>query len=589
MTDHVLTLNSYIEYLTQGHAFNKHVLGNDRETSPLKGVNAFTTDVDRYGTVLDPTLFPNLNIETPDDMAHYVQNRFLDNPNTIGYFSPVDGAVQLYNPNDNVVVSFSPRNGDRDLGTVFRYAETPENFMSQMGDAPTLPGSFSFSKIDNATPGGIRGAVQELVDDINARPHMYLRNPNNLESTIQNRVLTNESRPGRGWAQDEVLNPVNNIVGHSEAYATANNLDVDPATYVRMSDYVDQELNVKELRKTTIAAANDAGEDMTAKLGHDFKPDANLTEHFTDIRDKSLVRRAFDAAAPTLKTTGMVVLGALPIIGMLPNTVEAAELQDKLATAIDNGEISPEAAAAYNVITTGHIAQGADPTVFLGEAGVQQSFNDWADRYDVQGDLRDSLQPSSLALMMKDGGVYIAENIERLPSATVDVGFYAAETAVQAGEMSVNAIDNAYDYMSGNTEVTQGIYDALPSVDVQSASDRTLIGDHASFNDRDDILDLLQSKARAEYFEGQLKTEEDPDKQAYFGDRLQAEKDNFEVSVEAMDEDQLSDVQDTLATYNQYVDGSTAENVAIADEGATPTNPELLGSQPAATTNRIGM
>ncbi len=236
-----LTLDSYIEYITQGHAINKHVLGDDRERSALKGVNAFTSDVDRYGNALDPNLFPNLNIETPDDMAHYIQNRFLDHPNTVGYISPIDGAVQLYNPDDNIVVSFSPRNGDRDLGTVFRYEATPQNFARDLRSASYDSGPFAFREIENATPDGIRGAVQGLIDDINARPEMYLRNPNNPESTVQNRVLGNENRPGRGWEQDEVIKPVNNIRGHSEAYAVANNLDVAPSTYVRMADHIPQQ------------------------------------------------------------------------------------------------------------------------------------------------------------------------------------------------------------------------------------------------------------------------------------------------------------------------------------------------------------
>ena len=306
----------------------------------------------------------------------------------------------------------------------------------------------------------------------------------------------------------------------------------------------------------------------------------------------SPLKRSFnvisEAAGPILKTTGMVILGAIPIVGILPNTVEAAELKDKLATAIDNGEISSKAVTEYNVIMGGHVVQGADPTVFLGEAGVQQSFSDWADRYDVQGDLRESLQPSSLALMLKDGGTYIADNIERLPSATVDVGLFAGQTAVVAGEVSVDALDNAYDYMSGNTEVTQGVYDALPSVDLQEVTARNLTGDHAALNERDDIHDLLQSKARAEYFEGKMKTEEDPDKQAYFGDRLQDAKDSFEVSVEAMGEDQLNDVKDYLATYNQYVEGSAAENAATITQ-ETPVNPEVFGSQPDIAINRTGM
>ncbi|MDH5723008.1 MAG: hypothetical protein OEY94_06775 [Alphaproteobacteria bacterium] len=206
-----LTVEAYIEHITQGHAFNKHVLGRDKDNSPLKGVNAFRTDVDKDGNMLDKKLFPDLKIETPDDMAHYIQNRFLDHPNTIGYVSPIDGSVNLYNPDDNVLVSFSPRNGDRDLGTVYRYADTPSNFANDLKSSGSRLGPFPFQSIDNTSPNGVRDAVQGLVDDINARPQMYLRNSNNPNSTVQNRVLTETNRPGRGWELDEVARPVNKL------------------------------------------------------------------------------------------------------------------------------------------------------------------------------------------------------------------------------------------------------------------------------------------------------------------------------------------------------------------------------------------
>lgn len=305
----------------------------------------------------------------------------------------------------------------------------------------------------------------------------------------------------------------------------------------------------------------------------------------------SPLKRAYnvvsEAAGPVVKKTSMVILGAIPIIGMLPNSAEAAELKDKLATAIDNGDIPPEAVTEYNVIMAGHIAQGADPTVVLGEAGVQQSFNDWAERYNVQDDLRDSLQPSSLALMIKDGGTYIADNIDRLPSATADVVKFTGGAAVTAGEISMNAIDYAYDHISGNAEITQGLYDQLPSVNLQDVLSGSLTGDHASLNEREDVLDLLQSKARVEYFESQMASEEDPYRHAYFADRSQAAKDDFESSVEAMDKEQLNDVQNYLATYNQYIAGNMAENPNMVNE--TPTNPELLDVETSATSSRMAI
>ncbi len=187
---------------------------------------------------------------------------------------------------------------------------------------------------------------------------------------------------------------------------------------------------------------------------------------------KSMLRAAFEASAPMLKTTGMVILGAIPIIGILPNIVEARELETTLQTAIDNGQISEDALLAYNTILAGHIAQGADPTVLMGEAGIQASFNDWADRYNVQGDLRESLQPSSLALMLKDGSIYIAQNTDRIPQATLAVGNFAIEQTVSGAGYAMNAIDSAYDYMSGNTADMQDIYDGLPVLE-SAANDDT--------------------------------------------------------------------------------------------------------------------
>ncbi|MDH5722127.1 MAG: hypothetical protein OEY94_02250 [Alphaproteobacteria bacterium] len=310
----------------------------------------------------------------------------------------------------------------------------------------------------------------------------------------------------------------------------------------------------------------------------------------------SMLQRGFNVASefidpikPGLKTFGYAVVGAVPIIGMLPNTAEAAELKDKLATAIDNGQISPQAVAEYNIIMAGHIAQGLDPTVILGEAGIQQSFNDWADRYDVQGELRESLQPTSLALMLKDGGIYIAENIERLPSATVDVGRYAGQTVMEAGELSLNTINKAYDYMNGKTDQIQELYDALPSVDLQEVTARNLTGDHAPLNEREDILPLLEAKARAEYFEDHMSITEDPDRQAYYGERLQDARDDFNTSAMAMDEGQLNDVKDYLATYNQYRQGVAAENALAVQAQGFRTNPELVGSQSGPAQNRLAM
>lgn len=166
------------------------------------------------------------------------------------------------------------------------------------------------------------------------------------------------------------------------------------------------------------------------------------------------------------KKLGIVALGALPVVGLLADTAEAAELEGKVQTAIAKGEISEGALLEYHTILAGKIAAGFDPTVLGGDVGVQTAFNDWADRNNVQGDLRESLQPSSLALMMRDGAGYIVENSDRIPESIAGVSVFTAQQGLNGVEYSANAVwgaaDSAYDTISGNTAQMQEIYASLP-------------------------------------------------------------------------------------------------------------------------------
>ncbi len=440
--------------------------------------------------------------------------------------------------------------------------------------------------------------TQYFIDDSNGRITFFNENEANRSRIIFNPAQF-ETDGHAGTLMRDPVRQQSNIFNRNIAEATQNMNGVVPEVRsvsdggwidhleeyrVQLENVPDRVLGKGDLR-TDYARADDAVKTEPLKPLDYSAPNSPKMD--------SPLKRAYnvvsEAAGPVAKKLGYIVIGSIPIIGMLPNTAEAAELKDKLATAIDNGQISPEAVAEYNIIMAGHIAQGADPTVVLGEAGVQQSFNDWADRYNVQDDLRESLQPSSLALTLKNGGTYIAQNIDRLPSATVDVAEYAGQTAYSAGEIGLNAIDDTYDYLSGNTEKVQGLYDALPSVDLQEVTADQLTGDHAALNERGDVLDLLQAKARAEYFEDKMSVETDLDRQAYYGERLHDARDDFKTSVEAMDEGQFNDVKDYFATYNQYVEGVAAENAVTADEASALTNPALLGSQPLATNNRMAI
>lgn len=175
------------------------------------------------------------------------------------------------------------------------------------------------------------------------------------------------------------------------------------------------------------------------------------------------------AASPFLqgaKKLGLIALGSLPIVGLLADTAEAQELDGKVQAAITRGEISEGALLEYHTILAGKIAAGFDPSVLGGDIGVQAAFNDWAERNHVQGELREALQPSSLALMMRDGAGYIVENADRIPESIADVSVFTAQQGLNGVEYAAGAVwgaaDGAYDSLSGNTAEMQTIYDSLP-------------------------------------------------------------------------------------------------------------------------------
>lgn len=173
--------------------------------------------------------------------------------------------------------------------------------------------------------------------------------------------------------------------------------------------------------------------------------------------------RAFNKSSGFALKIGGRFMSVLPIVGTVigvgMNTAEAAELQTTLQDAIDQGAISEDALLEYNAILAGHIAQGGDPSVVLGEAGVQVAFNEWADRHNVQGDLREDLQPTSLALMARSGAYYLSD-------ATMDVTGFAlnqsAESINSGVEQLTGAIDYTVDAITGDLAQRQSIYDGLP-------------------------------------------------------------------------------------------------------------------------------
>lgn len=254
-----LTLDTLIEHIARGHAFDKHVLGKDHKLG-MQGVNAFdATETKEYfdeklGRSVPPqSLGKSLLIETPDDLIHYIKENFLLSENTSGYISVFDQSVSLYNSEDNVALHLSLQNKEFDLGTIYRYPFTKDRFaalkVNAQNDADAL--GKPLPVIDNEQdPKAVMKAISELVSDVNANPQNYLFNKNNPESTVQNRVLSNTSRPGRDWVSDEVLHAPNNVKGHSQAYAKANKLDVAPSDYVCIKQASADEFNVGRARKS---------------------------------------------------------------------------------------------------------------------------------------------------------------------------------------------------------------------------------------------------------------------------------------------------------------------------------------------------
>jgi hypothetical protein len=256
-----VTAQNLVQYIARGHAFEKHVLGKDKMRA-MNGVNAFrATETNGYYDDKQDKYIPpktirggDLFIETPDDLIHYIENNFLKSSDTYGYVLHEQNSVCLCNSKDNVAMYFTWNNDDMDFGTVFRYPETIEKFdgdLQKYRDMEAMLGVSCITELNNrSNPNAAISAINAMLHDINENPHNYLFNKNNPESTVQNRVLSNTSRPGRDWVNDEVLHAPNNVKGHSQAYAEANELDVAPSDYVCIKQASADEFNVGRARKS---------------------------------------------------------------------------------------------------------------------------------------------------------------------------------------------------------------------------------------------------------------------------------------------------------------------------------------------------
>ena len=204
-----------VEYIARGHSFEKHVLGHDH-TAAMQGLNSFrATETNAYyDRKNDQFASPkslgggDLLIETPNDLAHYIENEFLRSPHTVGYVSHEKNSVNLCNTKDNVAMHFTWNNGDRDFGTIYRYPKTLDKFETYrdfLKDKAEFEGGRPVTEFDNASNiDAAVMAIETMLKDINTAPQSYLFDGRDPESTVQNKIFGSLSRPGRTWQDDEV-------------------------------------------------------------------------------------------------------------------------------------------------------------------------------------------------------------------------------------------------------------------------------------------------------------------------------------------------------------------------------------------------
>ena len=215
-----LTLDTIVEHIARGHAFNKHVLGED-PVEEMNGINAFRKRKDKFGGELGP----DLKIETVMDLRHYIQE-FLDHTKTEGAVRPRDGSVILYNSDHNVMMCVSPNDRDHDYGSVFRYASSREDYEDEHEDAlytEMRKSRHPYRRIDNFYPGSVRAALEDHIKGIQSEPEKYTAKATTRLTEARFLIaLGNENRPGR----KDVQGARNNCILHSPIYADQNHRNI---------------------------------------------------------------------------------------------------------------------------------------------------------------------------------------------------------------------------------------------------------------------------------------------------------------------------------------------------------------------------
>ncbi len=216
-----LSLDTMIEHIARGHAFTKHVLGQDRKQK-MRGRNAFTDEHDNNGNELGP----DLKIKTVLDLRHYI-NEFIDDEHTSGFVKSNDGAIVLFNSRDKVIVHFTPNDKKHDYGSAYRYDTSPADFErmheNELFDPPPNA-RHPYRVMDNYVyPGTVRNALEGLIEGMQSEPERYTAKPETRLTEARFLVaLDNESRPGR----KDVRGAGNNGMLHSVQYAETHQRNI---------------------------------------------------------------------------------------------------------------------------------------------------------------------------------------------------------------------------------------------------------------------------------------------------------------------------------------------------------------------------
>ncbi len=209
-----LTIKVMIEHIARGHAFNKHILGEDKSLS-MNGLNALRASYDKKGRRLGA----DLKINTVLDLKHYIET-LIDKEDTTGFVNPRDGSITLYQQSDNVMMHFNQNDRQHDYGSIYRYYNSRSDFYNKMARASSIPEEdvrHEFVILDNSREvGSVRNALEKMIIGIKHEPDKYTAKPDTqLVSARFIAALENDYRPGR----KDIEKAPNNWALHSSEYA----------------------------------------------------------------------------------------------------------------------------------------------------------------------------------------------------------------------------------------------------------------------------------------------------------------------------------------------------------------------------------